>query len=102
MVESHSLAIRVDEAPSESARTDLSKDSGINGLSPFYRLHDLCGFYPVRDMVVDSMQAIALNLIRTELEKRLLPDLQSNSEYSIPMPQQWWPSKQICTAKTEV
>ena len=48
----------------------------------FYRLYDLCELNPVKDLVIDAMHAIVLNLIRTELENHLLADLGSNATLS--------------------
>lgn len=74
--------IQVDNASSQAERTALVKQSGVTGVSPFYRLRVLCGFDPVQDMVVDSMHAISLNLIRTELD-HLLADLGANKGVSV-------------------
>lgn len=60
-------------------RKRISKGSGVTGESIFYCLYDLCGFDPVKDIVIDAMHAIVLNLIRTELEFHLLADLGANA-----------------------
>jgi len=59
------------------------KEHGVTGVSLFYCLYDLCGFSPVQDLVVDSMHAIGLNLVQTELEYHLLLDLGSNKSCHI-------------------
>ena len=40
--------------------------------------YDLCGFDPVKDMVIDAMHAVILNLVRSELEGHLLEVLGVN------------------------
>ena len=69
-----------DCATTVTERKRLSKESGVTGESIFYRLYDLCGFDPVKDLVIDAMHAIVLNLIRTELEAHLLADLGANAD----------------------
>ena len=73
------FAKQVDSAATESERKRLAREHGITGESIFYQLFDLCGFDPVKDMVIDAMHAVSLNLIRSELEKHLLAELCENS-----------------------
>jgi len=47
-------------------------------VSAFHRLYDLCGFDPIKDLVVDVMLALTINLIRSEVEKHLLAELGPN------------------------
>ena len=68
----------VDQAPSTAERRRRQKEAGVTGECIFYRLHDLCGFDPVKDMVIDAMHAVILNLVRSELEGHLLTDLGEN------------------------
>lgn len=49
----------------------------------FYHLYDLCGFVPVKDMVIDAMHAVILNLVRSELEDHRLADLGANKSRSV-------------------
>ena len=67
-----------DGAITVTERKRITKETGVTGESIFYRLYDLCGFDPVRDLVIDAMHAIVLNLIKTEL-KNHLADLGSNA-----------------------
>lgn len=53
--------------------------TGVTGESQLYTLYDLCGFDPVKDAVIDVMHALALNLISTELKKRILAPLNENT-----------------------
>ena len=69
-----------DSATTMAERKRISRESGVTGESIFYRLYDLCGFDPVKDLVIDAMHAIVLNLIRTELEVHLLRDLGANAD----------------------
>ncbi len=64
--------IKADGAASEAERRAIVKEFGVTGVSPFFRLHMLCNFDPVHDMVVDTMHAICLKLVRTELDHHLL------------------------------
>ena len=59
-------------------RKRICKETGVTGESLFYRLYDLCKFDPVKDLTIDAMHAIVLNLIRTEASL-LLADLGRNS-----------------------
>lgn len=68
-----------DCAITAAERKRILKETGVTGESSFFRLYDLCGFDPVKDLVIDAMHAIVLNLIRTELESRLLADLALNA-----------------------
>lgn len=61
----------------------MSRDSGVTGVSAFYRLYDLCGFDPVKGLVVDVLHALTLNLIRSEVEKHLLAELGPNATCSV-------------------
>ena len=70
---------QADSASSCAERKRITRNTGVTGESIFYRFFDLCQFDPVRDAVIDVMHALALNLIRTELEDRLLADLGANS-----------------------
>ena len=67
-----------DRASSITERKQIGKEKGVTGETIFYRLFDLCGFDPVKDLTIDAMHAIVLNLIRTELTI-LLADLGRNS-----------------------
>lgn len=40
-------------------------------VNQYFTVNDLCGFDPVKDLVIDAMHAIVLNLIWTELEVHL-------------------------------
>lgn len=68
----------VDQAPSAAERKRRQKEAGVTGECVFYRLFDLCGFDPLKDMVIDAMHAVILNLVRSELEDHLLADLGAN------------------------
>lgn len=72
-------ATAVDGAATETERKRLARECGVTGETVLYRLHDLCGFDTVKDMVIDAMHAVSLNLLRSELEKHLLMDLGANS-----------------------
>lgn len=76
------LAKEVDSAATEAERKRLAKQAGLTGETLLYQLHDLCGFDPVRDLVVDVMHALVLNLIRSELENHLI-DLGGNASCPI-------------------
>ena len=77
------MGLKWDVASSDSKRKCLVKEHGVTGVSLFYRLYDLYGFSQVQDLVVDSMHAIGLNLVQTELEYHLLLDLGSNKSCHI-------------------
>ena len=62
-------------------RKRICKEKGVTGETILYRLYDLCGFDPVKDLTIDAMHAIVLNLVRTELSI-LLSDLGRNSSRS--------------------
>ena len=51
----------VDEAPCAAERKRRQKEAGVTGECIFF---DLCGFDPVKDMVIDAMHAVILNLVR--------------------------------------
>lgn len=68
-----------DAAATVAQRKQISKQMRVTGESVFYRLYDLCGFDPIKDLVIDAVHAIVLNLIRTELETHLMADLGSNA-----------------------
>lgn len=70
---------RADDAPMPTERKRISKETGVTGECIFFRFYDLCGFDPVKDLVIDAMHAVVLNLIRTELVNHLLADLGSNA-----------------------
>ena len=55
----------------------------MTGESILYRLYDLCHFDPVKDLMVDAMHSIVLNLIRSELEKNLLRPLGENADCDV-------------------
>lgn len=60
----------------------ICKEKGVTGETIIlYRLYDLCGFDPVKDLTIDAMRAIVLNLVRTELSI-LLSDFGRNSSRS--------------------
>ena len=67
-----------DQAATTTQRKALVRETGVTGESILYRLHDLCGFNPIKDSVIDAMHAVVLNLIRTEIEKHLLHDMGPN------------------------
>ena len=73
------LGKEVDSAATEAERKRLSKQGRVTGETILYKLYDLCGFDPVQDLVVDVMHSLALNLIRSELEQRLLTDPDTTS-----------------------
>ena len=50
----------------------------VTGETIIYTLYDLCGLNPIKDLMIDAMHAIVLNLIRTELEV-MLTDVGRNS-----------------------
>ena len=60
----------VDEAPSTAERR-RQKEAGVMGECIFYCLFDLCGFDPLKNMVIDTMHAVILSLVRSELEDHL-------------------------------
>ena len=68
----------VDEAPSTVERRRRQKEAGVTGECIFYCLLDLCGFDPLKDMVIDTMHAVILNLVQSKLEDHLLSDLGAN------------------------
>ena len=70
---------QADSASFCAERKRITRDTGVTRESIFYHFFDLCWFDPVQDAVIDAMHALALNLIRTELEDRLLADLGANS-----------------------
>ena len=76
-------ARQVDQAPSAAERRRRQKERGVTGECNFYRLYDLCGFDPVKDMVIDAMHAVILNLVRSELEDHLLADLGVNKSLPV-------------------
>ena len=67
-----------DQARSIAERKRICKETGVTGETIIYSLYDLCGLNPIKDLAIDAMHAIVLNLIRTELEL-MLSDLGSNS-----------------------
>ena len=74
---------RADKASSVAERKRITRDSGVTGECIFYRFTDLCGFDPIRDLAIDAMHAVVLNLVKTELENHLLADLGPNASVSI-------------------
>ena len=68
-----------DRASSVAERKRIARDSGVTGECIFYRFTDLCAFDPIRDLTIDAMHAVVLNLVKTELEHHLLADLGPNS-----------------------
>ena len=69
----------VDAATSSAVRQRKTTETGVTGETIFFRFYDLCGFNPVKDLVVDVMHALLLNLVRSELENHILGDLGQNS-----------------------
>ena len=67
-----------DQVRSNAEEMRICKETGITGETIFYRLYNLCGLNPIKDLTIDAMHAIVLNLIRSELEL-LLANLGSNS-----------------------
>ena len=67
-----------DKARSIAERKRIYKEMGVTGETIIYSLYDLCGLNPIKDLTIDAMHAIVLNLIRSELEL-MLADLGSNS-----------------------
>ena len=59
---------KVDGASNTAQQEKINKEYGVTGVSILYCLYDLCQFDPVKDLMVDAMHAIVLNLIRSELE----------------------------------
>lgn len=72
-----------DAATSIAERKRIARNTGVTGECIFYRFKDLCGFDPVRDMTIDAMHAIVLNLIKSELENHLLADLGPNASVAV-------------------
>ena len=70
--ENRMLARQVDVTVTAAEHTRLSKSADSTGETILYRLYDLCNFDPVRDLVVDVVHSLVLNLIRSELENHLL------------------------------
>ena len=70
-------------ASSVAERKRITRDSGVTGECIFYRFTDLCGFDPIRDLTIDAMHAVVLDLVKTELENHLLADLGPNASVAI-------------------
>ena len=66
--ESRAHGVEVDVASSDFQRKNVVMEHSVTCVSLFYCLYDLCGFSPVQDLVINSMHAIGLNLVRTELD----------------------------------
>lgn len=62
LTESLSEMKRVDSEDRTSVRASLAKECGFTGLSLLHRLHALYGFDVIRDLVLDAMNNIALNV----------------------------------------
>ena len=71
-----------DQARSNVERKRICKEKGVTGETIFYRLYDLCGLNPIKDLTIDAMHAIVLNLIRSELEL-LLADLGLRKQFRL-------------------
>lgn len=69
---------QADSASSVAERKAKAQETGVTGVSILYRLYNLCGFSPIKDLVIDAMHALMLNLVRSELEKHMLADLGAN------------------------
>lgn len=67
----------VDNASTQAEKKRHSREYGVTGETIMCRLYDLCGFNPIKDMVIDAMHAVGLN--RSEMKKHLLANLGSNS-----------------------
>ena len=74
---------RADKATSVAEQKRITRDLGVTGACIFFRLTDLCGFDPIRDLTIDAMHAVVLNLVKTELENHLLADLDPNASVAI-------------------
>jgi len=61
----------------------ITRDSGVTGECVFYRFTDLCASDPIRDLTIDVMHVVILNLVKTELENHLLADLGPNASVAI-------------------
>ena len=83
MEDNNEKGCQVDQAPSVAEQRRRQKYTGITGECIFYCLYDLCGFDPVKDMVIDAMHAVTLNLVQSELEDHLLADLGVNKSRSV-------------------
>lgn len=67
-VDSNRVRVKeVDSAVTVTERQHLAKKHGVRGESTLQRLNDLCRFDPVKDLVVDVMHSVVLNLIRSAL-----------------------------------
>ena len=51
------------------AESRRSKETGVTGVTIFFRLCDMYGFDPVKDLVINTMHAVVLNLLCRELKK---------------------------------
>ena len=74
---------QADAAATVTERKAVTKETGVTGLSVFYRLHNLCGFDPIKDLVIDAIHALTLNWIRSKIEKHLLADLGYNQDCQV-------------------
>ena len=67
----------------QQLKGDDKRRQGLLVNAFFYRLYDLCCFDSVKDMVIDAMHAVILNLVRSELEDHLLADVGVNKSQSV-------------------
>ena len=74
-VENCQFGKHVDNAGSTAERTQRSKETGVTGETIFFCLYDMYGFDPVKDLVIDAMHAVVLNLLHRELEDHIFGDM---------------------------
>ena len=73
----------VDDAGTVAERSRRSKETGVTGETIFFRLYDTYGFDPVKDLVIDAMHAVVLNLLRRELEDHIFADMGPNATLEV-------------------
>ena len=73
----------IDNASTTVEKARLSRDFGVTGECIFYRLYDLYQFDPVKDLVIDAMHAIVLNLVRRELEDHVFATMGDNASRAV-------------------
>ena len=81
--ENRQFGKHVDSAGSYADRCRRSKETGVTGETIFFRLYDLYGFDPIKDLVIDAMHAVVLNLLRRELEDHIFCDMGPNASLAI-------------------
>lgn len=68
----------VDQEDRITVRQKLASSSGFTGLSALYRLSYLYQFDVLRDLVVDAMHNIPLNVVRSHMRRYLQEGFLSN------------------------